>query len=110
MLELSRDKISGNFLRRLPRTNSIKYFFSTWREWLVARINEKNPTKNFVVTEDQIELSAALSKNESVTMTLHGLTKENYFSRQTIAYANNLTNESLKLELFTTECRIRAAH
>lgn len=109
-LDLVRDKVSGSFLKRLKRTRTLNNFFESWREWILARKENRLPQSELRLDEEKLVLISALSKNESVTLTLHSLTNEGYFARQTIAYGNNLTSESLKLELFTTECRNRAAH
>lgn len=109
-LDLEQNKVSGNFLKRLKRTATLNNFLKSWREWILARKENRLPQSELSLDDEKLVLTTALTKNESVTLTLHSLTKEGYFARQTIAYSNNLTSESLKLELFTSECRIRAAH
>lgn len=109
-LHLDQKKVSGNFLKRLRHTRTLDMFFGAWREWILARKENRLPPSEISLDAEKLTLTSALSKNESVTLTLHGLNDEGYFARQTIAYSNNLTTESLKLELFTTECRNRAAH
>ena len=109
-LNLKEEKITGDFLKRIPKKESVKKFFRIWKSWINARVEEKIPTAKVQHYEDRLELVAALSKEESVTLTLHGLNKQKFYSRQTLSYSNNLTNESLKLELFTSECRNPAMH
>ena len=109
-INLDSGRVSGSFLKRLKRTKTMDKFFLHWKNWLNHRLKNKLPDSELQHIEDRLILIAALSKSESVTMTLHGLTKESFFSRQTLAYSDNLTNESLKLELFTTECRNHAMH
>jgi hypothetical protein len=62
------------------------------------------------IVDNQLVLVAALGRERSVTLTLHGLNQQGYFSRQTLSFKSEDARESMVLELFTSECRNLAMH
>lgn len=107
---LDKNTIGGSFLKRIEKNQAIKNFFSVWQKWIVARKNGKLPNAKITHEKDRLILTSALGKEESVTLTLHALSNDSYFTRQTLAYHHSSTGAGLKLELFTTECRNPAMH
>ncbi len=110
-LHLQQKKISGNFLKRIEVTSMLNKFLQVWREWVLARVEQRLPQTAQVESDDeQLKLIAALSEGTSVTLTLHGLNDERFFARQTLTLNEVDAPETMKLELFTFECRNPAMH
>tara|TARA_R110000868_G_scaffold86182_10_gene241748 strand:+ start:1603 stop:2109 length:507 start_codon:yes stop_codon:yes gene_type:complete len=109
-LSLKQQKISGSFTRRIQQTRTTQKFFNVWQKWIVARNRGVLPTSGIELQGDKLILTDTLSANESVTLTLHALTNDSYFARQTLKYRHSATNTEMTLEMFTTECRNLAAH
>tara|TARA_R100000656_G_scaffold50418_2_gene40444 strand:+ start:1489 stop:1995 length:507 start_codon:yes stop_codon:yes gene_type:complete len=109
-LSLVSKKISGSFTKRINQTQTIKNFFGVWQSWISAREKNQLPASQFELHGDKLVFIDALSENESVTLTLHALTNDSYFARQTLKYRHRGTNKEMTLEMFTTECRNPAMH
>ena len=104
-ISLKEKKLTGSFYQRIKNSDSVKKFLLTWRDWNIARNQNKLPNAEVRHKKDQLVLATALGEKESVTLTLHAFNNDSYFSRQTLIYKNSVTNVEAKLELFTNECR-----